>query len=313
VETEKDMKQLTTLYRLSLALLLAASVAACGTDSGSSGGSSSNGGDGFSLRLTDAVFADAARVDITFQEVHLRKASGGWIKIPTGELSATLVDVAALQGTNTADLVKNVDVPPGDYTELRLIVDDAAFSNTIELVSGGVYELKIPSGRTAGLKIKGNFNVSATQPTDIIVDLDLNQSIKVAGPNYIMKPVARLIDGKNFGHARGMVEASLLTLSSCSDSDADTYNAVYVFEGHDVTPDDINQTDDTDVDPISTSRISWDAKGSGYKYEAAFLPAGEYTIAFTCNADQDDLDADNDLKFFGTQNITIKVNDILFL
>ena len=135
----------------------------------------------------------------------------------------------------------------------------------------------------------------------------------MAGPNYILKPVLRLIKGNSFGHARGMVEASLLTLSSCSDSDADTFNAVYVFAGHNVTPKDINQKDDSDIDPVTTSRISWDAKGSGYKYEAAFLPAGDYTIAFTCNADQDDLDNDDDLKFFGTQNITIKVNDTLFI
>jgi hypothetical protein len=221
--------------------------------------------------------------------------------------------VAALQGTNTAELVTNIDVPPGTYTELRLIVDDAAFSNTIELVAGGVFDLKIPSGSSSGLKIKGTFDVSASQPTHIIVDIDLNQSIKIAGPNYILSPVARIIEGSNFGHVRGMVEASLLTLASCSDSDADTYNAVYVFEGYDVIPDDIDQSDDTDIDPITTSKISWDAKGSGYKYEAAFLPAGAYTIAFTCNADQDDLDADDDLKFFGTQNITIKVNDTVFL
>ena len=295
-----------------LALLLAASVTACGTDSSSSGGSSGSG-EGFSLRLTDAVFQDAARVDITFREVRLRKASGGWITIPTGKLSATVVNVAELQGTKTAELLTNVDVPPGEYTELRLIVDDASFSNTIELTAGGVHELMIPSGSTSGLKVKGTFNVSATIPTVVIVDLDLNQSIKMAGPNYILSPVLRLINGNNFGHARGMVEASLLTLSSCSDGLADTFNAVYVFAGHGVTPDDINQSDDTDVDPVTTSKISWDATGSDFKYEAAFLPAGKYTIAFTCNADQDNLDGDDDLKFFGTQNITIKVNDTVFL
>ncbi|UCH40588.1 MAG: DUF4382 domain-containing protein [Gammaproteobacteria bacterium] len=297
-----------------LALALTAALAACGTDSGSSGGSSgtSDGdGSGFSLRLTDAPFDDAARVDITFTEVRLKKVSGGWVTIPVNAANQK-INLAALQGTKSEALLSGEDVDADDYEELRLIVSTAAMANTIELSSGGVVELKIPGG-SSGLKINGNFSISDMRPTSMVVDIDLRQSIIKAGPNYIMRPVLRLIDGDNFGHVRGKVDSALLTAPSCSDAQVDTFNAVYVYVGHNVSPDDINQRSNLNVDPITTTNITYDTTTSEYMYEAAFLPLGDYTIAFTCNSDLDDLDADDNLQFFNIQNVTVQVNDTMFL
>jgi len=302
------------LSRIFPTLVLAALLAACGTDSGSSGGDGGNAGDidsGFSLRLTDAAFEDAARVDITFTEVQLRKTSGDWLTIPVKP--AQKIDLAALQGTKTENLLSNVKIDAGDYDELRLIVSTASMANTIDLIAGGVVELMIPSGGTSGLKLKGNFSISDSRPTAIVVDVDLRQSIITAGPNYIMRPVLRLIEGNNFGHVRGVVDSALLTAPSCSDAQVDTFNAIYVYAGHNINPDDINQQSNQNVDPITTSNITYDIATSEYMYEAAFLPAGDYTIALTCNSDREDLDADDNLQFFSIQNVTVQVNDTTFL
>lgn len=310
------------LLRLSCAFVLAALLAACGTDSSSSGGSDSgsdNDGPSFSLRLTDAAFDDAARVDITFTAVRVRKKSGGWITIPKGNFATQdRIELASLQGTKSAALLQKVSLEPDEYDELRLIVGSANMANSITLKTGGEYNLKIPSGGTSGLKIKGDFSVSNTHPTTIIVDVDLRQSIVVSNPNkpipeYMMKPVLRLIKGDNFGHVRGEIDPALLTAGSCSDPLVDTFNAVYVYNGHNVSPDDINQKSNNNNDPVTTSKIAYDSASAKYIYEAAFLPAGKYTIAFTCNSDKDDLDTDDDLKFFGIQNVTVKLNNTTFL
>ena len=51
-----------------------------------------------------------------------------------------------------------------------------------------------------------------------------------------------------------------------------------------------------------------------YLYEAGFLPDGDYTVAFTCNANLEDPETDGDnLRFFGSRNATVKVNNIVFL
>jgi hypothetical protein len=71
-----------------ITLLLCACLAACGTDTGSSGSDSvSSIGDGLSgdrpgltLRLTDAPFDEAVGVMLTFVEVRMRKkGGGGWV------------------------------------------------------------------------------------------------------------------------------------------------------------------------------------------------------------------------------------------
>ena len=296
-----------------IALTLAALLAACGTDSSSSGdvGSGSAGGSSLSLRLTDAAFDGAVRVDVSFVEVQLRKVSGGWVKIPVNP--AQTIELSQLQGTKTADLLLDVKVDAGDYDELRLIVDTATMANSIELAAGGTFDLKIPSGGSSGLKIKGDFTVSSTRPTSLVVDVDLRQSIVAAGPDFLLKPVLRLVKGDNFGHIRGLVEPTSLTAGTCSDAQADTFNAVYVYAGHDVIPADINQLSNANVDPVTTSKILWDSSISEYVYEAGFLPAGDYTIAFTCNSDLDDLNADDNLQFFGARNVTVQVNNTTFL
>jgi hypothetical protein len=287
---------LARLLRLASTLALAALLVGCGTDSSSSGGSSSGSGDegpSFSLRLTDAVIEDVARVDITFTEVKLRKKSGAWVTIPKSRFATQdRIDLAALQGTKTADLLQKTTLEPGEYDELRLIVDTAQFANSIDLKTGGRHNLRIPSGGTSGLKIKGDFTVC---------------------PNYIMTPVLRLVSADNFGHVRGEIDPALLTAGSCSDPTADTFNAIYVYNGHNVSPDDINQTSNQNTDPVTTGKIAYDTAAAKYIYEAAFLPAGKYTIAFTCNSDKDDLEADDDLNFFGIQNVTVKLNNTTFL
>ena len=67
------------------------------------------------------------------------------------------------------------------------------------------------------------------------------------------------------------------------------------------------------MEPVTTTSINFDIISGSYIYEAAFLPAGDYTVALTCNSDQEVLDAENDLQFFNIQNVTVIANDTKFL
>ena len=82
-----------------------------------------------------------------------------------------------MQGTRTADVLQNVPIDADDYDEIRLVLDGAPMANYIDLGTGGMHNLFIPSGSSSGLKIRGNFTVSATGTTDLIADFDLRQSV----------------------------------------------------------------------------------------------------------------------------------------
>ncbi len=78
--------------------------------------------------------------------------------------------------------------------------------------------------------------------------------------------------------------------------------AVYIYAGSNVTPDDI---DTTLPDPITTAMVKLDSTSGDYEYKAAFLEAGSYTVAFTCDAVQDDPGSDDVLVFVGTETVSV--------
>ena len=68
------------------------------------------------------------------------------------------------------------------------------------------------------------------------------------------------------------------------------------------TPGDIA---DATNDPFVTASVKQDGAGV-YSYEVNFLPVGEYTAAFTCQADGDGSDTDDDIAFSAPQSFNIE-------
>ncbi len=319
--------------RLNLACLLSlvVLVSACGTDTGS--GDHDSGASGpqtrgvtittstgvvsedsrFSLRVTDAPIDNLSRVVVRFTAVEMKLVDGGWFRYTFD--SPQDIDLLALQGMTTADLLVQMPIEPGDYKRVRFLVDETPMANWVEHKSGGTHNLEVPKGSSKGLKVDQLFSIPQDQLVNFTVDFDLRKAVKYKkGPGtYRLKSKMRLVVDDDVGVIRGTVGASWLLGAGCSDADVDTHNAVYVFTGHGVVPDDIDESSSTDVEPITTTPISYDTATGLYIYEAAFLPQGDYTVAFTCNSDLDDTDADDPLPFFYTQNVSVLVTDTTFL
>lgn len=315
-------------------IVLVAGLAACGTDTdpvSASGDSNQGAGSAhpdvslvvtgqqinapqspLSIALTDAPIDNAASVVITVNAVELLARDQETSLLIELEQPQS-IDLLQLQGINAQDLLAEVSVPAVVYKEVRLIIDDADMSNYIELLDGAVHDLTVPSGSSSGLKLKGEFEVLENRSARFTIDFDVRQSIVRAGAssNYLLNPVLRLIDNSQAGHIRGTVDADLLVDESCSDANVDTHNAVYLYQGFNVELVDINV--ESDLGPVTTANIRYDADSSSYTYELGYLTAGEYTVALTCNADQDDVEQDDDILFFGVQNVTVQVSDILFI
>jgi hypothetical protein len=307
-------------------LLLGSALAACGTDSSSgssagdvapastkgvtvtsSGSTGSTGSkSGFSLQLTDAPVDGATAVVMEFVAVQLNATDGNWITYTFD--TPQIIDLLKLQGTATVDLLANMESPSGDYNEIRLFVGASPMNNYIT-IAGKSHQLQMPGGSSSGLKIKGDFTIFKTRSASLVIDFDLRQSITTAGKSgkYKFTPVLRMANNENASHIIGTVDPAKLT-TGCSDGLVDTFNAAYVYTGN-VVPGDFG----SGTEPFSSTRIAYDNSSMSYVYEAAFLPAGDYTIAFTCNADLDDLSKNDNLVFFDYKNVTVAVNNILFL
>ena len=284
---------------------LAAVLASCG-------GGSSDGATGMvSVAITDAPVDQANAVVVEFTGVALRPAGGEEIIINFD--SPRSIDLLALQGGDSAALLEGQTVPAGAYTGMRLLVN-AAENNAdsyIELADGTEHPLFIPSGAQRGLRLVSGFTVPANGAASFTIDFDLRKSItspQGTGKDYFLRPALRIVDNTEVGAIAGTVSSATLADASCPAADpTQNSNVVYIYEGADVVPDDIlvdDEGNDTgSVNPITTANVA--DNGGAFTYRAAFLSPGDYTVAFTCQAANDEANLDNTLVFLGTKTVNV--------
>jgi hypothetical protein len=254
------------------------------------------------LKITDGpIKGSAESVVVQFSGVEIKPKEGDTLVF---EVETTSIDLLDLPGSVSAYLLKGVELQPGEYIWINLLVDaeDGVDDSYIDILSGAEvqrHDLTIPSGSESGLKIRHGFTVASGDKTNFTIDFDLRKSIvsNVAGTEFKLKPVLRLVDDNEVGHIRGEVSSSYLAATDCVDK-----GVVYAYEGHDADLIDVSSEDG----PIAFSNV-----GIGQltnTYEVGFLPLGDYTIAHTCDASLDDPElADDAMEFNSAQNVTVEV------
>lgn len=283
--------------------------------SGSGGGGSSGAGTGtLSLQITDGPVDTAEHVYIQFSGLEIQSADAKrttlyYCQDPADATKTVLkdnacttppapkqLDLLALSGGQADLLLNGFTLPAGHYSWIRLMVDTAGMHDSYIVVQGGAdHELTIPSGMQTGMKLNRGFDVPAGGSADFTIDFDLRKSVNMTGTgDYMLRPTLRMVDNIMVGSISGTVGASLVP-GGCTP-------AVYVFEGSGITPDDI---DGIAADPVTTASVNLDISDGIYKYKAAFLEAGSYTIAYTCDAAADDPTVDNALTFSGTTTVSV--------
>lgn len=301
------------LRHTGFALISAAMLGACG----GGGDNDSGGGSGtVTLRITDAPVDNSAveHVYVQFSSIELQGEGGRTVFYycqDPADSSKTIVstspcvtpkprqiDLLALNGGLSDELLEGQTVPAGRYPWIRLAVDTSDAMDSYIVVSGSPHELTIPSGNQTGLKLIRGFIVPAGGHADFTIDFDLRKSVHVtATGEHVLRPVLRMVDNSQVGRIVGTVAASLVT-AGCSP-------AVYVFAGAAVTPDDI---DGNAVEPLTTATVRLD--GGVYRYTAAFLEIGSYTVAYSCQAAADDPATDDALAFSATATVAVAANAI---
>ena len=282
-------------------------LAGCG-GSGSGGSGTSTGT--MSLQITDAAVDGADHVYVQFHGLELQSADGKrttlyYCQDPKNSANTIVsdsacttssmpqrLDLLALNSGLAHSLLDSFTLPSGHYSWLRLMVDTNPMDSYI-VVGGTPYDLTIPSGAETGLKVNRGFDVPAGGSADFTIDFDLRKSVVLANGNYMLRPTLRMVDNTMVGAIAGTVAQSLVP-GGCTP-------AVYVFAGSGVTPDDI---DGIAPDPVTTANVKQD-NGGVYRYKAAFLEAGSYTIAYTCQAALDDPDTNDALSFSGTTTVAV--------
>jgi len=276
------------------------------------GGGDSGGSGRVTVNLTDAP-VDAA------QEIWV-KVTGVAFK-PTGSapevvqnFSPRTLNLLQYQQGDVAVLLDDVPFAAGSYQWLRLIIEsEPNVRDSYVMVAGAECELRVPSGAESGLKMNRGFSIPADGSLALTIDFDLRQSLHAppgqssgttgaCTQGYLLRPTLRLVDNANVGAITGTVSFEAGTPpENCMPK-------VYLFTGVAV-PDDIEESATTpDVDPLVIVGVSLPDGAVSGTYRAAFIPAGNYTAAFTCS---DDTDADESLDFSPASGTAVTVQNNL--
>lgn len=242
------------------------------------------------LSVTDAPVQDVDEVWVQFNAVEFKPEGGA----PILEALATPQQINLLEHQNgrAAVLVTDLELPAGRYEWIRLIIDDVPnVPDSYVVADGAQCELTVPSGAESGLKLNRGFTLPANGSVALTVDFDLLKSLHAppgqqgfmeqCAQGYLLRPTLRLVQDSEVGAIAGTVDLSRRP--------ADCSSMVYVFEGDpaSTTPDDF---DNKDAEPVVTA----EADPVTGVYKAAFLTAGNYTVAYTCSFEDNDTPSEDD-------------------
>jgi hypothetical protein len=197
------------------ALLISSVLSACGSSSNDSGINTSDVG----IRFSDAPVEQLDSVMISVDQLVFNQ-SGEDIVVDTftsEELNLIdsdtfQLDLLDYQGLESSLVLDSVELPVGDYQNLRIVIQDNEDTYVEESGSSIHKELKVPSGE---LKL-GGFSVSDISSQTFVIEFGLRQAMTYnPGPDrYILKPTGvRIVRLEDAASISGTVDLS--TESCC--------------------------------------------------------------------------------------------------
>lgn len=243
------------------------------------------------LQLTDAPYTDAQAVVVTIRSIRLQPVDGDHEDFDLNP--ALRVDLLQLRNGAVRQLLSDEALPSGDYTSIRLTLDGGDDDNYVQGLNGGVYPLDVPDDE---LDLDSDFSIDDHGTTKLTLDVDLRRSLRAPdgdSDHYRLVPSLRLVDDDDVGAISGTIRGALIG-SGCA-------AAVYVYQGK-VTPDDIGGSG---AQPYSSADVIAAGDGS-YRYTAAFLPEGDYSLALTCDADEDDPAGNDAIDFGDAEHVDVR-------
>lgn len=256
------------------------------------------------IGITDAPVDEVLEVNVQFTGVTLKPQSDDEISIVFD--APKDFDLLTLTNGMAAELLPETKVPVGPYNWIRLAVN-AEFDNVFDsfaVLPTGQVELRVPSGSQSGLKLVSGFTVTQDRATNLVIDWDLRKALSdpPGQPGMHLRPALRVTDMASYGTLNGTVDEALANGPDCTNDLAlDIGNAVYLYSATTDTAGDIG---DAMNEPLVTASVSQNDDGS-YGYSISFLSVGNYKAAFTCQASDDDPEADDDIAFTSLQSLTI--------
>ena len=282
--------------------ILTAPVALTGCGGGDATTDTTSNKASLTVAMTDGPVDAATAVVIEVTGIAVKPVDGEVITVEFDTPKS--IDLLQLQGSDATNLVQELALEAGDYAWVRVFInatDDGVLDSYMAFEDGTTVELDMPFGAEEGLKVARRFTLIEGEDATFTIDFDLRKSLFQRERHLptTLRPSMRMVPNHRSGHLHGSLDAMLVS-DLCADPAAEI-GAVYVYGGSDATPTDVNGGE---ADPIASALVKMTDEGE-YRYRIGFLEAGDYTVAYTCDAASDNPDEVNELQFAMLEPITI--------
>lgn len=275
-----------------------------------------------SMDMTDATADNVSQVRLSISAVAVKPQEGARVQINYEDEPLVIENLLELQGANAAEIMGDTEVPAGRYNWVRLYINGGDPDSYVMTDQGERFDLYVPGQQPGSgdkkrhVQLVSGFTVPAGGNVDYTLDVDLRRALtKPANSDYyLLRPALRIVDNSRVGTIQGTVADSLVNDESCTnDLNADEGNAVYLYEGHDASTGDVYLDEKgepvTEDNPLTVANVTQNPDTGEYEYEIGFVLTGDYTLAFTCQALDDDEASDDTIAFADNANITLEAGE----
>lgn len=257
----------------------------------------------FSIAATDVVEDPVDRIDevvISVSKVVFVSADGERETIEFDP--AEPINLLNFTRGDSAPLISNSSLPSARYDSVELTIDSDEDDDRsyVRFLDGGIAILFVPEDQQSKLRLPVDFEIEDGETTALTLQFELRRSLRrQSADRFELHPSVRIINDDDAGAIRGGVDASLLS------NDCDP--AIYAFTGSNATPGDI---DAVSTGPVSTSAVVASSGENDFVYALEFLNAGNYTLALTCKASDEDPARSDDLDFVAINRATVEAGEV---
>jgi hypothetical protein len=298
------------ILKVSLIASLSAGLIACGSDDSPSLNTAK-----VSFSIADAPVDSAQEVNVSYSSITLQRPDEADIELLIEDENGDPISINLLdyQDGDSLLVLSDAELPIGEYSELIINTyqcpqnqnGSTEFCNVVD-ESSATLPLKTPSNK---LRL-GSFTVTSEGTQAYTIDFNLRKSLvsTANGTSFNLKPHGvTIIDNTAVGSLSGTVDPNLLAAGECA---ADTGNVVYLYNAPigetEVLGDEFDPEIDTDVPaevvaPYASKMVQQDSETNDYVYSFSYLPAGDYLVAFSCSAVDDDPEIYNEISIADPQ------------
>ncbi len=286
------MKRTNVALSVASALVASSLLTACGSsddDPVNQPPEQANTTSSFTMSASDAPIDGASEVVLHFDSMTLVNvdSSAGDAEIDLGaDGSGTVaLDLLSVQGTDAA-VLHTADVAAGSYNAVRFSFTEDSYIATPE----GTF----PIVAQGDIEVPVSITLSADGNAEYTAEFDLRSAISgdgSAGFTLHERGISVIADAEA-ASIQGTVSNDFYQHPNCTaKANMDVGNVVMLYQGHGhdlsaLGDYSLSVTNSLEQSPVASAMVTANAEGT-LAYEMGYLPAGDYTLAYSCRGDID--------------------------